>query len=243
MQWKDNWPVIGIDKNNKGIGEPVMVYKKPDVGRVYTIEAPQESDEFNESSLGLQWQWMANPEATWYYMNSANGSLRLYSQKIPDSANNLWDVPNVLLQKFPSDEFMVTTKMNFHPNEKLQNEKAGLTIMGMSYADIALKSNDGKLYLIYGVCENAEKGKKENEKVITEVPGGKIYLRVEVMKSAKCQFSYSMDGNEFRNVSEPFTAREGRWIGAKVGMFCTRESQTNDSGYADFDWFKVTALP
>src|SRR6185437_5101361 len=164
MEWKDNWPIIGIQKNKDSIGEPVMIYKKPNVARpngssgrrkTFPIQTPQESDEFNENSLGLQWQWMANPQATWCYMDVANGSLRLYSAQIPDSANNLWDVPNVLLQKFPADEFMVTTKMNFNPNEKLDGEKAGLTIMGMSYADIALKKKDGKLYLVYGVRENA----------------------------------------------------------------------------------------
>ncbi|HET7115509.1 MAG TPA: glycoside hydrolase 43 family protein [Hanamia sp.] len=242
MKWKDNWPIIGVQKNGGSIGEPVMVYKKPNVGKTYPIQTPQESDEFNDNNLGLQWQWMANPQAAWYYMNAADSSLRLYSVKIPDSANNLWDVPNVLLQKFPAEEFMVTTKMNFQPNDKLENEKAGLTIMGMSYADLALKKKDGKLYLVYSVCENAEKGKKENEKVISEVKNGMIYLRVKVAKSKQCQFSYSFDGNQFQNIDDTFTAREGRWIGAKVGLFCTRESQTNDSGYADFDWFRVESI-
>jgi beta-xylosidase len=169
--------------------------------------------------------------------------LRLFSDKLPDSAKNLWDAPNVLLQKFPADEFMVTTKMNFNPNEKLDNEKAGLTIMGMSYADLALKKKSGKLFLVYGVCENAEKGKSENEKVISEVRNGMVYLRVIIMNGAQCQFSYSFDGNNFQNIDGYFHAREGRWIGAKVGLFCTRDSQTNDSGYADFDWFRVDTLP
>ena len=85
--------------------------------------------------------------------------------------------------------------------------------------------------------------KKENEKVITEVKDSLIYLRVKVMKGGQCQFSYSFEGKDFKNIDEKFMAREGRWIGAKVGLFCTRESQTNDSGYADFDWFRVSSLP
>ncbi len=32
------------------------------------------------------------------------------------------------------------------------------------------------------------------------------------------------------------------WIGAKTGIFCTRTSQTNDSGYADLDWFRVESV-
>jgi beta-xylosidase len=241
VKWNNNWPVIGVDKDNDGTGEPVLVYKKPAIRKSFLIQTPQESDEFNNDSLGLQWQWMANQQPTWYYIN-ANGSLRLYAAKIPDSAHNLWEVPNVLLQKFPAEEFMITTKMNFDPNEKSDNEKAGLTIMGMSYADIALKKKDGKLFLLYGICENADKGKKEIEKVISEVKNGTIYLRISVMKNAQCRFSYSVDGNEFQNLEETFAAREGRWIGAKAGLFCTGELSTNDSGFADFDWFRVEAL-
>lgn len=33
-------------------------------------------------------------------------------------------------------------------------------------------------------------------------------------------------------------AREGRWIGAKVGLFFTRPGKFNDAGTADIDWFR-----
>ena len=64
-------------------------------------------------------------------------------------------------------------------------------------------------------------------------------MRVTVLKGAQCSFSYSLDGQNFTNQPSSFTAEVGRWIGAKVGLFCTRETQTNDSGYADIDWFRV----
>lgn len=243
MKWENNWPVIGLDKNKNGTGEPVMVYKKPNVGKSFQNQTPQESDEFNGNHLGLQWQWMANAQPNWFYQDNPNGSLRLYAQKIPDSANNLWDVPNVLLQKFPADEFMVTTKMKFHPNEKSENEEAGLTIMGLSYSDLYLKNMKGKIFLVYGICKNADTGNKESETVISEVKDGIIYLRVKVSKGAVCEYSYSFDGSTFTNINEKFVAEKGRWIGAKAGIFCTGETQTNDAGYADFDWFRVEPLP
>ncbi len=241
MKWINDWPVIGVDKDD-GKGEPVMRYKKPNVGKTYPIQTPAESDEFNGTTLGLQWQWMANPKATWYFMNPANGTLRLFSDKIPDSAKNLWDVPNVLLQKFPADEFMITTKMTFNPNTKLENEKAGLAVMGFSYANLALKNIKGNLYLVYTVCKDAENGAREKEQPIIQVKNGKIYLRVKVANGGKCQFSYSFDGNSFTNAGEEFAAEVGKWKGAKVGLFCTRENQMNDSGYADFDWFRIEPL-
>ncbi len=240
MKWVDNWPVIGVDLDKDGKGEPVSIYKKPNVGKSYPIETPAESDEFNGPKLGLQWQWQSNPKESWYFMNPAKGTLRLYSDRLSADAHNLWQAGNVLLQKFPADEFTVTTKVSFTPNQKLENEKAGLTIMGLSYANIAIKSKKDGLYLVYTTCKDAEKGNAEDEKVISKLESGTTYLRVNIKNDAKCQFSYSTDGTNFTNAGDEFEAREGRWIGAKVGLFCTRESQSNDSGFADFDWFRVT---
>jgi beta-xylosidase len=242
MKWINDWPVIGTDADGDGNGEPVLTYKKPNVGKIYPISTPPESDEFNTIHLGLQWQWQANPEGTWSFMNSAAGALRLYTMKIPDSAKNYWDVPNILLQKTPADEFMATTKMKFSTNPKLENEKAGLIIMGQSYAGLALKSNSKGLSLVYMLCKNAIKGKAETEKELTALTQTEIYLRVKVQKGAICQFSYSLDGKNFKDAGAPFQAEAGLWIGAKMGLFATRMMQINDSGYADFDWFRVEPL-
>ena len=239
MKWIDDWPVIGIDKDGGGKGEPVLVYKKPNVGKVYPITTPVESDEFNENTLGLQWQWMANPQPTWYFTDPAKGVLRLFSSKMPDSANNLWDVPNVLLQKFPAEEFMATVKMSFHPNPKLEDEEAGLAIMGLRYANINLVSKHDGIYLAYAICNNADKGEEERNTTVRKISNDSIFLRVVVNKNGICHFSYSFDGNTFTPAGDILQAKEGRWIGAKVGIFCTRKDQTNDSGYADFDWFRI----
>jgi beta-xylosidase len=241
MKWINGWPVIGVDKDGDGKGEPVTVYRKPNVGKTYPIQTPAESDEFNSNDIGLQWQWMANPKATWLFMNPSNGSLRLFSDRI-DSVANLWYAPNVLLQKFMADEFMVTTKCTFTPNMKLENEKAGLTIMGFSYANIALKSRKDGMYVVYTLCKDADKGKAETETVLTKATNATAYLRVKVSMGGKCRFSYSFDGTSFIDAGDGFTAEVGRWIGAKFGIFCTRQSQTNDSGFADFDWVRVEAL-
>jgi beta-xylosidase len=241
MKWVNNWPVIGLDPKNTGKGEPVTVYKKPNVGKVYPIATPVESDEFNDIKLGLQWQWMANPKSTWYTTTNA-GYLRLFSAMAPDTIRNLWEAPNVLLQKTPADEFMATTKFTFKPNVKLENERAGLVVMGFSYAGLALKSKKDGIYLVSINCKNAEKGKPEKEEVLMKVTDPTVYFRVKVNAGTKCRFSYSLDGAKFTDAGDEFQAEVGRWIGSKVGIFCTRATQINDSGYADFDWFRVEAV-
>lgn len=122
MKWVKDWPVIGVDKDANGCGEPVMSYIKPNVGKTYPIETPAESDEFNSEKLGLQWQWHANPKQS-TGMPSHLGFLRLYAESIPDDLVNFWQIPNLLLQKTPADEFMATTKFDFY--SKTTDEKQG----------------------------------------------------------------------------------------------------------------------
>ena len=236
MKWKNDWPIIGVDKNNDGKGEPVLTYKKPNFGKFFPIVTPQESDEFN-NKVGLQWQWQANPKATWAFINSTNGTLRLFSDKISDSAKNYWDVPNILLQKFPAEEFTAITKIEFKP--RLEGERTGLIIMGESYAFLSLLKKPDGIYLTQNICLQADKGNAEKEKIIERLNANITYLKVKVYKNAVCNFSYSEDGINYKEVPESFIAQPGRWIGAKIGIFCTRITQTNDSGFADFDWFRI----
>lgn len=240
MVWKEGWPIIGNDDDNDGIGEPVSVYKKPKVSKTHPISTPPESDEFEGTNFGKQWQWQANPQATWSFLYPEKGILRLYTQQIPEPAKNLWDVPNLLLQKFPSTEFTATTKVAFTPNDKLENEETGLIIMGQDYANLSLKSKKDGIYLVHGVCEGAINGNSEIETVISKLTGNTVYLQVKVTAGAKYQFSYSLDGEMYTNAGDQYIAKEGKWIGAKVGLFSTRETNINDAGWGDYDWFRIT---
>ncbi|MGB8190869.1 MAG: glycoside hydrolase 43 family protein [Chitinophagaceae bacterium] len=237
MQWKNDWPVIGVDKDNDGKGEPVLTYKKPNVGKVFPAINPPESDEFNESRLGLQWQWHANPKSTWVYPYPSKGVLRVFSDKIPESFKTLWDVPNLLLQKFPAETFTATMKFSFLP--RLEGEQFGLVVMGASYAYISLQKKADGIYLVQGVCAAADKGNAETSKVLQKITDSIVYFRVKVQPGTVCNFEYGTDAKNFTPVGEPFIAKPGRWIGAKTGFFCIRNASTNDAGFADIDWFRI----
>ncbi len=235
LNWVNDWPVIGIDNDGDGKGEPVLKHKKPNVGSTYPLITPVDSDEFNGYTMGLQWQWPANPQPYWAIKTGTG--LRLYSYNIPDSAKNYWDVPNILLQKFPAEVFQATAKIQFKP--RLDGERSGMIIMGQSYAYLSLIKKADGLYLTYNTCNQADKGSNEAEKIISKVQSDITHLRVSVSAGAKCVFSFSSDGITFKEVEESFIAQPGRWIGAKIGLFCTRDKQTNDSGFMDIDWFRV----
>jgi len=257
LHWVNDWPVIGVDKDGDGKGEPVLVYKKPDVGagRISgdggtinaAVEAAQESDEFNGDRPGLQWQWHANPKITWMAEIPGSGYLRLFAMKQPVGGRNFWEVPNLLLQKFPAPDFVATTKMRLVAEQ--DGKKAGLLVMGGDYAYLALMKETNGFVLVQVVCKNAEKGEEEKvvAKQVLPIDAGTaknaspmVYCRVEVRApDAECRFSYSLDGNTYTLIGEAFFAKPDKWIGAKLGLFCLSPSDSKNGGYADVDWFRV----
>ena len=237
MKWVDDWPVIGADADGDGKGEPVQTFKKPSVGRSYPVAAPLTSDEFTAKARGLQWQWQANYQDQWMSLSARSGWLRLFSMPTPDKAINLWPVPNLLLQKLRAEEFTVTTRLDF--SQLGLGEKAGLLMFGMDYSYLAVEKTESGFRLIRASCQNAISEGKEKLESQTALGGTAAFLRVKVTRGAVCQFSFSEDGKTFLPFGELFTAREGRWVGAKVGLFALASVGSPRRGYVDVDWFRL----
>jgi beta-xylosidase len=258
VKWLNGWPVTGIDKDGNGIGEPVSTLKKPDVGKTYPVETPQESDEFNDNKLGLQWQWQANPQSNFCFpAGSSYGFLRLYNVPVPDSIKNFWTVPNLLTQKFPAPNFTASTRLTF--TSRTDDEETGLIVTGIDYAYISLKKTSKGMVVGLTRCINAERGSAEQKSSEIPVSTSSVYFRVTVRNidpkapdfarfntaenskfgNAVCSFSYSTDNINYQTVGESFAAKKGKWIGSKVGIFAIRKGKTYETGYADFDWFRI----
>ncbi len=240
VRWENDWPVMGTEEDGDGTGEPVSTYKKPNVGQRYPIATPEESDEFDQKELGLQWQWQANPPGVsglWYSFTQKPGVLRLFSHFTPGTRNSLWMTPNMLLQKLPAPAFTATTKLD--ASRLLPGERAGLVVMGMDYAALSIVAVSEGLRLDYGVCEDAFGGQAEKRLNTEKINGTEVWLRVRVENGGLCQFSFSYNGNDFQKIGESFQAVEGRWIGAKMGLFAQSPSETGQRGSVDVDWFRV----
>ncbi len=245
VTWKDGWPVMGVDKDGDYCGDPVRTYKKPNLAK-QPIHTPVESDDFNHNGLGLQWQWHANSNALWYFTDQVQGVLRLFSWPAPAGVQykNLWDVPNLLLQKFPAPNFTATAKVRFHPSDKHTGERGGLVVMGMDYAGLVMENTGEGISLERVTCIKAKQGKPEEKSGKMTVKADEyVWLRVsvrDVKGEAVCTFSVSKDGKKYEKMGDEFKAKEGQWIGAKVGLFCTRAKQgTNDGGWIEADEFVI----
>jgi beta-xylosidase len=168
MTWVNDWPVIGVDKDGDGVGDAVEEYRKPNLKSSGNFQ-PNEDDEFDSNSLGLQWQWHGLPSHYWYYTDAAHSRLRLYTVENRANYKNLSDCPNLLLQKLPTENFKATAKVTFTPNPefKPRGENAGLIMMGQDYAALKIVDTADGFVLQQVVCKNALKGKEE--KVVAEV--------------------------------------------------------------------------
>lgn len=249
VTWKDNWPVMGIDKDGDYCGDPVLKFRKPKTAAPVVVTNPVESDEFNAPKLGLQWQWHANYDQT-FGMPTAFGTYRIYTHKVSDNFVNLWEVPNLLLQKTPTDNFTATAKIRF--TSKDQNQQGGIIMMGLDYSALVVKRVGDEFQLQQITCHGADKGKKEAVKVLATLkPTAKdkidyqpaihedVYLRM-IVNNGKCRFAYSKNGKKYEAVGDEFKMREGKWIGAKIGFVAIEPAGKANRGWIDADWFRVT---
>ena len=242
IDWSSGWPVMGKK------GEPVLTYKKPK-SNSNTIVNPVETDEFNATVLGKQWQWQANYDQK-FGMPTAFGTMRIYTHKMDEGAVNLWNVPNMLLQKTPADVFTATAKIRM--TSKDQNPLGGIIMMGLNYSALAVKRVGDAFQLVRLTCVAADKGKAEKEDVITTLQPTErdkvdyqpaihedIYLRM-VVSNSQCRFFYSLNGKSFKEAGEVFPMKEGKWIGAKIGLLAVEPAGQANRGWVEADWFRVT---
>lgn len=237
LKWVNDWPFIGIDEDSDGIGEPVLTYNGPEEKAATEIVSRHYDDEFDDSRIPHDWQWHANPSLSWGYPSEAYGFLRLNCIARPDSMRNLWDVPNLFLRKLPAEKFTATASVNC--TLRSDGEQTGMVVMGRDYQYISLSREDSTLRLRVMRCTDADRGNPEEELFSREIDSGELFFRVTVGTGALCRFSYSLDGTEYADAGEPFTARQGMWIGAKTGFFALRDGFTNDAGCIDLNWFRI----
>lgn len=230
VQWKNDWPVIGEDSNNDGIGNPVLTHRKPAVGiDDVPLATPQTSDDFASDTLGLQWQWYANSKPEWMSLTASRGNLRLYTVALPMDPPDYTLVPNLLMQKLCADKFFFTTKMTV--NFDVTDERAGVIVLGQTYSHLSVMKKQDGLYLTNSDTQSGSDRKIE---------GTTVFLRVEVTgPPARCKFEYSFDGRSFTQFGSTFEATAAKWIGGKIGIFASRPRGTSSEGYADFAWVNV----
>ena len=246
MSWQDDWPIIGLAKEGNDYGEPVMEYRKPDVGKgTDRICEPETSDDFAGSELGLQWQWNANSKKEWYALTGSGMKLNAVNKETVYG-----DMPNLLLQKWPAPEFCCVTKMDL--SGLTDGEEAGVVSMGMEYALLTFRKKGEQLLPVFVTGEQIY-GKilpdrtEEKECGLPPLPVGQakeIYVRYTVKRTGTQDLNDREKGFPLELVTMEYAAGDGsyqkageaeavpgRWVGVKNGVFCA-STEKGSAGYA-----------
>ena len=240
VTWKDGWPMVGID------GKAVVTYRKPNVGKEYSKTILPTSDEFDGTSLGMQWEWNHNPEPANWSLSEKPGYLRLRTVKVVDS---LPKARNTLTQRmfaYYSDTLFSTASTKMDIGQMKEGDIAGLAVFQDPYAFVGIKRIGGKNWIVM-----VNNGRTIDS---TVVDGSTIYFRASALHgsgaapyyrgrsvagSGTVSFSHSLDGRSFVRIGNDFQMRFSLKIftGNKFCLFNFATKETG--GYVDFDWFRT----
>ena len=242
-RWQDDWPLMGVDLDGNGIGEPVTSWNKPlmaesekkEYGKEYQCVSSDFIDEFSftesspqnkslptshlplSSQLSPVWQWNHNPDDTHWSLTKRKGYLTIDAQP----ADSLKFCRNMLTQKVVG---------------YLSESMTVVESKGDCYAGLFCS---GKLFTGIGLCKKGVFIEQNGQRrIILTGSFPRLYLKVtNDSQQNSHQYFYSIDGKSYLPACAPFAMRAGYWKGIRVGLFCY-----GSNGMAQFDSFQQKVL-
>ncbi len=221
---KNGWPVVnGNGTVTVNMTCPTLPLKPFDQEPV--------RDEFDNSKLGLEWNFIQAPSD---FYNIRDGALHITGlpQRIGERRS-----PAFIGRRLQHNDFTATTRLHFYPQN--DNEEAGLTLLNNNqHFDLLVKRSDNKRVLYVQLAFGSVMYRSE------EVPlePGPVQLQVNGA-SAQFIFSYSQGGpfKEIERVDARYLSTEtvGWFTGVYVGFYAIGNG-TKSEKEALFDSFEYT---
>ena len=242
-RWINGWPMLG-DENGK-VPETVRALK---AGESKTSIV--NSDDFEDSKLGLHWQWNHNPIDNAWSLTERPGFLRLKTSRV---VPNIYLAPNSLTQRMmgPTSSASVCIDLSHLKDGDCAgfaafNSDSGLLTVKKKGKRLVLEMSEQKVEL----TEREKAVTAVEEKVIESVnlKQNKIWLRIDADFRPSTDnrfggkdlatFYYSLDGEQWTKIGSDYKmAFDWRrfFMGSKFTLFCYATKKAG--GYADFDYF------
>lgn len=223
VKWVDGWPMLGTD------GKDVITYKKPMIKTSSKIISPATRDDFNNTKLGLQWQWNHNPDNKNWSLSENKGYLRLKATK----AISLKDARNTLTQRVqgPSSEGSVELNLSSLKNGNV----AGFGIFEFPYAYVAVEKMNNTQRIV--MCNDGK-----IIECVDDYKGNKIWIRARATdKNFMGSFFYSTDGMNYKPIGNKLKMKLGlTWTANRFALFNFSTTDEGIGGCADFNSFHFT---
>lgn len=239
MCWGDDgWPRIGEPLGENGEGQPVMRGPRPVSLPASRREKPQTSDDFANGKPGLQWQWQANPNPEWLLPGKQQLNLHCCGLPSLQEKNNVYWVPNLLLQKFPAWQFSAQTSLTL--NAEKSGDAGGVIVYGERYASLLLENSHGRYRILWVTGWMSDAGiVSENRQAIAVIDDASCEMKIEVSLGGICRFAWRQNDSDWYPIAQPFAAGKGKWVGAKIGLLALSLESTKSDGFCAFDHFAL----
>ncbi|HED1543402.1 TPA: glycoside hydrolase 43 family protein [Kluyvera cryocrescens] len=239
MCWGDDgWPRIGEPLGENGEGQPVMRGPRPVSLPASPREKPQTSDDFANGKPGLQWQWQANPNPEWLLPGKQQLNLHCCGLPSLQEKNNVYWVPNLLLQKFPAWQFSAQTSLTL--NAEKSGDAGGVIVYGERYASLLLENSHGRYRILWVTGWMSDAGiVSENRQAIAVIDDASCEMKIEVSLGGICRFAWRQNDSDWYPIAQPFAAGKGKWVGAKIGLLALSLESTKSDGFCAFDHFAL----
>ena len=232
--WKERkilWPVIApqsgkILKNNPIIFSETIENK----GTFYV-------DDFNETDLGLEWNYRRAPMQNMFDLVSNPGSLRVYT-----NTNILHERKraNFIGIKQTESEFSFEAKMTFSPSS--DSDESGIAIVQKdnNFLSLTIKQLNEDIFLELKLINNVVTSIAS--KIIDHKCSLPIQLKVESYQNSY-RFYYALKNDDFQLFAETPASHllSYGYTGAHIGLYTTSNGQMS-TGYADFDQVEYTSV-
>lgn len=224
ITWENGWPKFG---RTGFTGQVEAKYTKPIQNK--PIKVPAASDEFNSSTLGLQWMWNHNPDNTkWSLTGSA---LRLKAT----TGKDFWNARNSLTQKGQGQISTGTIKIDC--SQMQPGDIAGLGILGDPRGYIAVTKDPKRIIMT----------EEESVKAtVNNITSNILYFRVEMnFNNKQAKFFWKDDSRDWQQLGTSITMgfdwQYGTFQGEQYAILNFNPS--GSSGYVDVDWFRLNDEP
>ena len=217
---KDGWPVVN--------GDGTIDLEMKDVKTLPQTTIKNSADwDFNNPQLGVEWNWIGNPNQENYSLTENRGFLRIKGSehKLDDYGSS----PTFVGRRQEDICFQATTRMQANGKGN-----AGMTVYLCPSAHYDLFISDQKLRLRYRLNELC------HIEDICQVPDDFIYLRIKG-NAETYSLLYSIDGTHYTeagrmNTRYLSTETNGGFTGVYLGLFAEGDAQ------ADYDNFKYMPI-
>lgn len=226
VNWVDGWPVVGV--NGK-----VPVQLDLNAENQSLIPGIVDSDDFDQTTMKLVWQWNHNPDDRLWSLKERRGFLRLKTGRIDTS---ILTARNTLTQRTIGPRSNAITSLDISGMN--DGDFAGLCLLQKKFGLVGVKREKGVTSI---VMINGEKAKPlEVERI--NISQKKIYFKAacdftDMIDTAK--FYYSIDGNSWTPIgsSLKMSYTLPHFMGYRFGLFNFATEKAG--GIVDFDFMRI----